>query len=83
VLEDKVNAITDRFDTIVGVDLLSGDQPPNPLFPSIFAAFSATVVAVLVLSRVRERAPSAVEGARRVFVHLGALEKPAVIDGSG
>ncbi len=82
VLEDTVNAIADRFSTIVGVDLLSGDQQANPLFPSLFAVFTALVVVVLVLSRLRERRPEAVEGTRRVYVHLGKLKKPAVIKGT-
>jgi hypothetical protein len=82
ILEDKVNAIADRFGVITEVDLLSGDQEPNPLFPILFAVFTAALVVVLVVSCLRERRAEAVDGARKVFVHLGRLEKPAVIGGT-
>lgn len=80
LVEEKINAISDRFEAMKDVDLLDGNTEINPVVPATFAAATALFFALIVASKCGKKSKqNATRSARRVFVQDGELARPDVM----
>ena len=79
LLEDKVEALSQRVAALSGVNLLDGSAHVNWPILAIFGGVTLLfLVAVGVSKLLSARRKDAVDGARLVFLRLGVLARPQV-----